>query len=59
MTIETLIFNEIKLLPELFLAVSVIYFLVYGTFLSVTKSYPLIHITSLNLAILILFLLGF
>jgi NADH:ubiquinone oxidoreductase subunit 2 (subunit N) len=59
MTFETLIFNEIRLLPELFLAVSVIYFLVYGTFISTIKNSPLIHITSLNLTVLILFLLGF
>ena len=59
MKIEILLFNEIRLLPELFLAISVIYFLVYGTFLSVTKNYPLIHLASLNLAILILSLLVF
>ena len=59
MIIDTLMFNEIGLLPELFLIVSVVYFLMYGTFLSVSKKYPLIHITSLNLSILVLFLLGF
>lgn len=52
-------FNEIGLLPELFITISVIYLLVFGTFLSVTKTYPLIQVASLNLAILTLFLSGF
>nr|YP_010377290.1 NADH dehydrogenase subunit 2 [Odontella aurita]QYB22939.1 NADH dehydrogenase subunit 2 [Odontella aurita] len=56
---DTLMFNEIGLLPEMFLIISVVYFLMYGTFLSTSKNYPLIHITSLNLSILVLFLLGF
>ena len=59
MIINTLIFSENSLLPELFLTVSIIYFLMYGTFLSVSKNYPLIHLTALNLTVLVLLLLGF
>ena len=58
MITDIIMFSEIGLLPELFLIVSVVYFLMYGTFLSVSKNYPLIHTTSLNLSILIIFLLG-
>ena len=59
MVLETLIFSEIGLLPELFLGISIIYFLIHGTFLSVSRNYPLIQTSSLYLAVLILSMVGF
>ena len=43
MKIETLLFKEISILPELFLGISIIYLLLHCTFLVVQKSYPLIY----------------
>ena len=59
MTIETLIFKEIGLLPELFLGISLIYLVLHGTFLSVSKKYPLIQSSNLYLSILILLMVCF
>ena len=42
----TEIFNYIKninILPELFLGISIIYFVLHGTFISMKKNYPLIQ----------------
>ena len=54
MILETIIFKEIGLLPELFLGISIIYFLIHGTFLAVSKNYPIIQTSSLYLSVLIL-----
>lgn len=59
MVIETLIFKEIGLLPELFLGVSLIYLVLHGTFLSVSKNYPLLQISNLYLSILVLSMVCF
>ena len=59
MAIETLIFKEIGLLPELFLGISLIYLVLHGTFLSVSKNYPLLQVSNLYLSILILFMVCF
>lgn len=54
MTVEILLLKEIGLLPELFLGITLIYLLMHGTFLSVSKNYPLIQVSVLYLSILIL-----
>lgn len=59
MAIETLIFKEIGLLPELFLGISLIYLVLHGTFLSVSKNYPLLQVSNLYLSVLILFMVCF
>jgi len=59
MVIETLIFKEIGLLPELFLGVSLIYLVLHGTFLSVSKNYPLLQISNLYLSVLVLSMVCF
>lgn len=59
MAIETLIFKEIGLLPELFLGISLIYLVLHGTFLSVSKNYPLLQVSNLYLSLLILFMVCF
>ena len=56
MKIETLLFKEISILPELFLGVSIIYLLLHCTFLVVQKSYPLIYNSVLYLTVLTLIL---
>jgi len=43
MTIETLLFKEISILPELFLGISIIYLVLYSTFLAGNSPYPLIQ----------------
>ena len=59
MVIETLIFKEIGLLPELFLGISLIYLTLHGTFLSVSKNYPLLQISNLYLSVLVLSMVCF
>ena len=59
MVIETLIFKEIGLLPELFLGISLIYLALHGTFLSVSKNYPLLQISNLYLSVLVLSMVCF
>ena len=54
MNIEIL-FNEVVILPELFLGVSILYLVLHGTFLSVQKNYPLIQESVLYLSVLIVF----
>lgn len=49
-----LIFKEIQLLPEIFLAVSIIYLIIHGTFSSVNTKYLLIQNSILQLSVLIL-----
>jgi hypothetical protein len=44
-----LIFKEIQLLPELFLGISIIYFIIHGTVVSVNTGYLLIQNSILNL----------
>lgn len=57
MIVDTLLFKEIVILPELFLGISLVYMVLHSTFLSVQKSYPLIQSSVLYLSVLILFLL--
>jgi len=54
-----LIFKEIQLLPEIFLGISIIYLILYGTFLSRNKKCLLIHDSVLYLSILVIGLFYF
>lgn len=54
MKIETLLFKEICILPELFLGISIIYLLLHGSFLVIQKSYPLIYNSVVYLTVLTL-----
>lgn len=59
MTIEILLFKNLNILPELFLGISLIYFVLYGTFLSMNKNFPLIINSCVFLGILILLMTSF
>ena len=52
--LQMLMFNDIQLLPEIFLGISIIYLTVYGTFLAVNRKYLLIHNSVLYLSVLII-----
>ena len=49
-----IVLSNIGLLPEIFLSISIIYLLIFGSILSTYKTYPLIQNLILNLSILIL-----
>ena len=55
MKIETLLFKEIIIFPELFLGISLIYLIIHCTFLAIQKNYPLIQTSVLNLSVLTIF----
>jgi NADH-quinone oxidoreductase subunit N len=59
MRIETLLFKEIVILPELFLGISLVYLVLHCTFLAIQKNYLLIQNSVLYLGILVLFLACF
>lgn len=59
MATEILLFKNINILPELFLGISLVYFVLYGTFLSMSKNFPLIINSSVFLGILILLMTSF
>lgn len=60
MTVETtVLLKEVSVLPELFLGISIIYFVVHGTFVSMNKTYPLIYNSILYLSVLTLFMTYF
>ena len=54
MNINTLVFNEIQILPELFMGISIVYLVLHSTFLSMHKNYTLIQNSVLYLSVLIL-----
>ena len=54
MIVNTLLFKDINVFPELFLGTSLIYLILHCTFLSVQKSFPLIQSSVVNLALLVL-----
>ena len=54
-----LIFNEIQLLPEIFLGISIVYLTIHGTFLSANTKYLLIHNSVLYLSVLIITMFSF
>tara|TARA_B110000908_G_scaffold165254_1_gene214405 strand:+ start:528 stop:2048 length:1521 start_codon:yes stop_codon:yes gene_type:complete len=54
MRIETLLFKEVVILPELFLGISLIYLVLHCTFLAIRKNYPLIQNSVLYLGVLVL-----
>jgi len=56
MTIETLLFKEINIFPELFLGISIVYLTLHSTFISISKNYILIQNSLIALGVLILFL---
>ena len=58
-TLNTLLFKEVNILPELFLGISIVYLVLHCTFLSMQKSFPLIQNSVLNLGILVLFFVWF
>ena len=55
MKIETLLFKEIVIFPELFLGISLIYLVLHCTFLAIQKKYPLIQTSVLYLSVLVIF----
>ena len=59
MTIDSIVFKEVVIFPELFLGVSIVYLVIYGVFLSVTRTYPLIQTSVLYLSVLILIMVCF
>jgi|TARA_B110000261_G_scaffold157349_1_gene192280 NADH-quinone oxidoreductase subunit N len=56
MRIETLLFKEIVILPELFLGLSLVYLVLHCTFLAIKKKNLLIQNSVLYLGVLVLFL---
>ena len=46
--------NNLSLLPEIFLSISIIYLLIFGSIISTHKTFPLIQNLILNLSILTL-----
>lgn len=59
MTIETLLFKNINILPELFLGISLVYLVLYGTFLTINKNYTIIQTSNVFLGFLILIMVSF
>lgn len=55
MTVNTLLFKDISVFPELFLGLSLIYLILHGTLLTVQKGFPLIQTSVSNLALLVIF----
>jgi len=55
MKIETLLFKEVVIFPELFLGISIIYLVMHCTFLAIQKKYPLIQTSVLYLSVLTIF----
>lgn len=56
MNIETLLFKEISIFPELFLGISLVYLVLHGSFVSMRNNYPLIQTSMVYLGVLVLFL---
>ena len=56
MNIETLLFKEISIFPELFLGISLVYLVLHGSFVSMRNSHPLIQTSMVYLGVLVLFL---
>ena len=54
MNINTLLFKEVVILPELFLGISLVYLTLHCTFLVIQKKYPLIQDSVLYLSVLVL-----
>ena len=54
MSLETLLFKEISIFPELFLGISLIYLVLHGSFVSMKNSQPLIQTSMVYLGVLIL-----
>ena len=54
MTVNTLLFKEVNVFPELFLGISIIYLILHCTILSVQKGFPLIQKSVLNLSVLVI-----
>lgn len=55
MNIQILLFKDIVIFSELFLAISIIYLIIHCTFLTIQKKYPLLQNSILSLSIMILF----
>ena len=55
MAVNTLLFKEVNVFPELFLGLSLIYLLLHCTFLSVQRGFPLIQGSVVNLGLLVIF----
>jgi len=50
-----ILLKNVVILPELFLGLSIVYLLLYGSIISTTKTYPLIQKLILNISVLVLF----
>jgi hypothetical protein len=50
-----ILLKNVVILPELFLGLSIVYLLLYGSIISTYKTYPLIQKLILNISVLILF----
>lgn len=50
-----ILLKNVVILPELFLGLSIVYLLLYGSIISTYKTYPLIQKLMLNISVLILF----
>ena len=59
MTVEILLFKEILIFPELFLGISLVFLILYGTFLSLNKTFPIIQNSFSYLGILVLLMTFF
>ena len=59
MTLETLLFKEVNIFPELFLGISIVYLTLHSTFISINKHYFLIQHSLVSLGVLILLLICF
>jgi len=59
MITDTIVFKEMLVFPELFLGISVVYLILYGAFLVVNCSFPLIQTPTLHLSILIILMICF
>ena len=55
MAVNTLLFKEVNVFPELFLGLSLIYLLLHCTFLSVQRGFPLIQSSVVSLGLLVIF----
>ena len=55
MNIKTLLFKDVVIFSELFLAISIIYLIIHCTFLTVQKKYPLVQNSIIALSTLSLF----
>ena len=54
--IQIILLKNVVIIPELFLGISIIYLLLFGSIVSTLKNYPLIQNLTVKLSALILFM---